>query len=110
MTREEFEDKYENGDENFVELIANEDNKSFNVFKVLGLTDYEIRHSNFLAWLLQDSEFFKQFAKLIGIKNEFVKEEKEINREEFFYEVDKAGRKIFRRNIGKDVIYNNYRK
>lgn len=63
MTREDFEDKYEKGKINFVEKIANLDNdpKFFNVFKILGLTDYEIRHSNFLAWLFNNETFFKMF-------------------------------------------------
>ena len=44
MTREEFEKKYEKGEKNIVEKIANLDNdpNNFNVFKILGLTDYEI--------------------------------------------------------------------
>lgn len=38
----------------------------FNVFKVLGLVDYEIKHSNFLAWLLNPKENH-------GIGNYFLK-------------------------------------
>lgn len=65
MTREEFEDKYENENVNIVEKIANLDNdpNNFNVFKILGLTDYEIRHSNFLAWLFNNKTFFKMFIQ-----------------------------------------------
>lgn len=65
MTRENFEKKYEKGDINIVEKIANLDNdpKFFNVFKILGLTDYEIRHSNFLAWLFNNKTFFKMFIQ-----------------------------------------------
>ncbi len=65
MTRKDFEDKYEKGNINFVEKIANLDNdpKFFNVFKILGLTDYEIRHSNFLAWLFNNKTFFKMFIQ-----------------------------------------------
>lgn len=65
MTREEFEDKYENENVNIVEKIANLDNdpNNFNVFKILGLTDYEIRHSNFLAWLFNNKAFFKMFIQ-----------------------------------------------
>ena len=43
----------------------------FNIFKVLKLEDFEIRHSNFLAWLLDPSEnhelkdeFLKKFLAL----------------------------------------------
>ena len=63
MTREDFENKYEKGNINIVEKIANLDNdpNNFNVFKILGLTDYEIRHSNFLAWLFNNKTFFKMF-------------------------------------------------
>lgn len=65
MTREDFEKKYENGNVNIVEKIANLDNdpNNFNVFKILGLTDYEIRHSNFLAWLFNNKTFFKMFIQ-----------------------------------------------
>lgn len=44
--------------------------KEFNIFKVLKLDNYEIRHSNFLAWLLNPNEthgfntlFLNQFLK-----------------------------------------------
>lgn len=33
-----------------------EKKKRFNIFKILKLEDYEIRHSNFLAWLLNPNE------------------------------------------------------
>src|SRR5574344_6028 len=43
---------------NETELLSKyiERSKKFNIFKVLGLQDYEIRHSNFLAWLLNPKE------------------------------------------------------
>ena len=65
MTRTDFENKYEKGNINIVEKIANLDNdpNNFNVFKILGLTDYEIRHSNFLAWLFNNKTFFKMFIQ-----------------------------------------------
>lgn len=98
MTRKEFEKKYENEKINFVEKIANLDNdpKFFNVFKILGLTDYEIRHSNFLAWLFNNKTFFKMFiqtynaninadTKIDPIDEESIVLEKlEIKREEHF--------------------------
>lgn len=48
-----------------------EEKNKFNIFKVLKLHDYEVRHSNFLAWLLNPNgkahsykdEFLKQFLK-----------------------------------------------
>lgn len=46
------------------EYVARED--EFNIFKVLGTDNYEIRHSNFLAWLLNPNETH-------GLKNQFVK-------------------------------------
>lgn len=98
MTRKEFEKKYEKEKINFVEKIANLDNdpKFFNVFKILGLTDYEIRHSNFLAWLFNNKTFFKMFiqtynaninadTKIDPIDEESIVLEKlEIKREEHF--------------------------
>jgi len=102
MTRKDFEDKYEKGNINFVEKIANLDNdpKFFNVFKILGLTDYEIRHSNFLAWLFNNETFFKMFIHTYNAninadtkiypnfpkidEESIVLEKKEIKREEHF--------------------------
>ena len=52
------------------ELRKNE-NEKFNIFKILKLDKYEIRHSNFLAWLLNPKgshnlgdTFFKQFFQV----------------------------------------------
>lgn len=52
------------------ELRKNE-NEKFNIFKILKLDKYEIRHSNFLAWLLNPKgshnlgdTFFKQFLQV----------------------------------------------
>lgn len=45
-------------DEKFKELseyLEKKKNESFNIFKVLRLQDYEVRHSNFLAWLFDPS-------------------------------------------------------
>ncbi|MCD7878713.1 MAG: PD-(D/E)XK nuclease family protein [Candidatus Gastranaerophilales bacterium] len=54
--------------------------KEFNIFKVLKLEDYEIRHSNFLAWLFNPKEthkigslFFKKFLKTIKDDKNFDK-------------------------------------
>src|SRR5574344_1445642 len=52
------------------EYVARED--EFNIFKVLGTDNYEIRHSNFLAWLLNPNEthglgtqFIKKFFEKV---------------------------------------------
>lgn len=60
--------------ENFKQYIVNAELKTenkFNIFKVLKLDNHEIRHSNFLAWLLNpkanhsfDELFLKQFLAL----------------------------------------------
>lgn len=51
--------------------LRKKENKEFNIFKILKLDKYEIRHSNFLAWLLNPKEshnlgdkFFKQFFQV----------------------------------------------
>ena len=37
--------------EKLVEVLEDKRKKDFNIFKVLRLENYEVRHSNFLAWL-----------------------------------------------------------
>ena len=73
-------------EEQFLENYLNE-SKKFNIFKVLKLQDMEIRHSNFLAWLLNPNEnhglgrlFFDEFCVAAKITNLF--EDFEIEREE----------------------------
>ncbi len=53
-----------------LEVLKKEQSQSFNIFKVLKLDNHEIRHSNFLAWLLNPKEnhgcgdkFLKQFLQ-----------------------------------------------
>jgi len=54
-----------------------EEKKKFNIFKVLKLHDYAVRHSNFLAWLLNPNEkthgyqdkFLKQFLEPVLADN-----------------------------------------
>lgn len=60
-------------DAEFHELV--EKTKRLNVFEVLGITKTEIRHSNFLAWLLDPKEvhglgdrFLRAFAAKVGEK------------------------------------------
>lgn len=61
----------------------------FNIFKVLKLDNYEIRHSNFLAWLLNPEEthnlgykfikeFFESYADIDWSKEEFINVETEV--------------------------------
>lgn len=40
--------------ENLVKVLEEKRNTDFNIFKVLRLENYEVRHSNFLAWLLDN--------------------------------------------------------
>ena len=101
MTREEFNEKYEI----IVKEISKLDNsnETFNIFKILGLTDYEIRHSNFLAWLLKNEMFFKEFIELYNeaapkakkISDKTFNKEIRIKREEHFEEVNKEGKPRF---------------
>ena len=56
--------------------LRKKENEKFNIFKILKLDKYEIRHSNFLAWLLNPKEshnlgdtFFKQFFQVALKKN-----------------------------------------
>lgn len=101
MTREEFNTKYEG----IVKEISRLDNsnETFNIFKILGLTDYEIRHSNFLAWLLKNEMFFKEFIELYNeavpktkkISDKTFNKEIRIKREEHFEEVNKEGKARF---------------
>ena len=39
-------------DQDFISLINEQTSEYFNVFDVLGTAEYEIRHSNVLAWLI----------------------------------------------------------
>ncbi len=54
----------------YIKRIKNEERSKFNIFKVLKLDNHEIRHSNFLAWLLNPKEnhnlgdkFLKRFLE-----------------------------------------------
>lgn len=63
--------------QNTISALKQEEKKKFNIFKVLKLDNHEIRHSNFLAWLLNPNEnhgfgdtFLKQFLqKALGVQN-----------------------------------------
>lgn len=58
----------------YIKNIKEEENSKFNIFKVLKLDNHEIRHSNFLAWLLNPNEnhnlgdkFLKRFLEEVNI-------------------------------------------
>ena len=58
----------------YIKNIKEEENSKFNIFKVLKLDNHEIRHSNFLAWLLNPKEnhnlgdkFLKRFLEKANI-------------------------------------------
>ena len=54
--------------QNSILKIEQTNKNKFNIFKVLKLDNYEIRHSNFLAWLLNPEETH-------NLGYEFIKEE-----------------------------------
>lgn len=58
----------------YIKNIKEEENNKFNIFKVLKLDNHEIRHSNFLAWLLNPKgnhnlgdKFLKRFLEEASI-------------------------------------------
>lgn len=75
--------------QNRILKIKQTDKNRFNIFKVLKLDNYEIRHSNFLAWLLNPEEthnlgyefikeFFKLYADVDWSKEELINVETEV--------------------------------
>lgn len=97
-----------------VKKVEDLDQKEFNVFKILGLTNYEIRHSNFLKWLFNKKEFRKEF--LNKFKDELKKvddldakidadSDVKVEREKHFEEIDKNGNTVYRWRDGKKVYY-----
>ena len=75
--------------QNSILKIEQTNKNKFNIFKVLKLDNYEIRHSNFLAWLLNPEEthnlgyefikeFFKSYADIDWSEEEFVNVETEV--------------------------------
>ncbi len=74
---------------NFTKERTLKKEKEFNIFKVLKLDNYEIRHSNFLAWLLNPAEshnlgyeflkkFFEPFALIDWNEEKFIDVETEV--------------------------------
>jgi|GEM_PF-6146805 len=85
--------------EKYVKEVVEYDKDNFNIFKVLGLTNYEIRHSNYLAWLFNNEQFRKGFLEKF---KEASKQEldfsnlqiERIEREKSFDEIDINGNEI----------------
>ena len=57
-----------------VEVLEQKRQNDFNIFKVLRLENYEVRHSNFLAWLFDNAAshkmgllFLKNVLKLVSL-------------------------------------------
>ena len=74
-----------------------ENNEKINIFKILKLDNFEIRHSNFIAWLLNPKEthkledkFLKKFLKEVQVNFSINTSNIQVERE---YSTDK-GRKI----------------
>lgn len=78
ISREEFLDKVREKVSKMTTRVNNEEKKHSenNIFYILGIQDFEIRHSNFLAWLFSDEEeFVRLFLKSIcicNLSNEYV--------------------------------------
>ena len=90
------DDKLVQNLQNSILKIKQTSENRFNIFKVLKLDNYEIRHSNFLAWLLNPKEthnlgyefikeFFKLYTNIDWGKEEFIKAVKEYQRRERRY-------------------------
>ena len=107
---------------NMAEEIAVLDRTKFNIFKILGLSDHEIRHSNFLKWLLGSDRFKTEFLKkFISVYDgsltpslERIKAAADgedlsdiqitVNREEHFNEIDENGNPVFLYKYKKEGI------
>ena len=96
---------------NAVAEIEKLDQNSFNIFKVLRLTNTEIRHSYFLKWLFSQREFQKAFLKnfmqLAHIAPETINvdENFKVNTEEFFYEINEENFPVYQLIRNKKVYY-----
>ena len=100
MTIEEFLENYKDTIREFGEA----DETKFNIFQVLGLEHYEIRHSSFLVWLLKNETFRTAFFRECGIQEELAKEQTiDINTEQSFTEIDENGDPVYLVWSKKDV-------
>lgn len=96
MTIEEFLQEY--GED--IRSFEKEDDADFNIFQVLGLERYEIRHSSFLVWLLKNQTFRAAFFnKACAVQEESAKklaaEHADIDTEQSFTEVDEKGDPVY---------------
>ena len=100
MTIEEFLENYKDSIREFGEA----DETKFNIFQVLGLEHYEIRHSSFLVWLLKNETFRTAFFRECEIPEELAKEQTiDINTEQSFTEIDENGDPVYLVWSKKDV-------
>ena len=100
MTIEEFLENYKDTIREFEEA----DETKFNIFQVLGLEHYEIRHSSFLVWLLKNETFRTAFFRECEIPEELAKEQTiDINTEQSFTEIDENGDPVYLVWSKKDV-------
>ena len=96
MTYDVFREKY--GDA--IKALDNVYGKDkLNIFRILRMDYYEIRHSNFMIWLLKDYSFRRLFLReCCSIGEDCLKDDElgiiDINREDPFKEIDEHGRKI----------------
>lgn len=98
----------------YVDAIENCDNlpENYNIFRVLALDSMEVRHSNFLKWLLQyqdknkERPFLKRWLNALDIPVDEteLKEDVKIHREEYIPELDEQGRAV-RCCAKKNVVY-----
>ena len=51
--------------ENYLSTTKLKESEKFNIFKILKLDNYEIRHSNFVAWLLDPNGSHKLGDKFL---------------------------------------------
>ena len=104
--------KFSEDYKDLVNDVAEYDKEHFNIFNVLRLERYEIRHSNFIQWLFGNREFAKAFLK------KFAEEAKlgnaianapiqNVEREQAFYEVDENNELITRYKKEKKTYYSN---
>ena len=82
MNKDEIRDEFGN----VIDKINNLDNEECNVFRILGCSKNELKHSYFMRWLLYNKIFFREFVRLCGIQltEKQLDEKRKINREETY--------------------------
>lgn len=114
--------KFSEDYKDLVNDVAKYDKEHFNIFNVLRLERYEIRHSNFIQWLFGNREFAKAFLKKFAdvLKADLLEKKKfadiaqlgdianapilNVERERSFNEVDSSGNEITRYKKEKRLI------